>query len=270
MAICKEKVVNFLNGKGYNIVRLPRTGIEPLDVIGYYKGKPENLGSLRKVWKSSVDIGSPSDDRTVNINGERSDKLKLSIGLKLLSDMLSGLGVTAPKVEGVYSRASTLQFSFANVLAPTYDPFDVGNYLAEGDLNTSNDVVRSFFLDETREALIIFQVLKTAEITVEAFNEQGTETVVELDVAKALAGAKVNVVTGSTSKTSLTYVSTLPPVTFAFKCLSIWFEEGRWRVDFDAQERVLSGESRETLTNPAGPVIFARGLSELPDHPNKI
>ncbi len=34
MAWCEDKAVGYLNRYGYNVLKLPRAGIEPLDVIG--------------------------------------------------------------------------------------------------------------------------------------------------------------------------------------------------------------------------------------------
>ena len=54
MGMCKDPVTQELNKRGYNLVKLPRVGIEPLDVLGRDGDSMEKLGSVAEVWTSSV------------------------------------------------------------------------------------------------------------------------------------------------------------------------------------------------------------------------
>ena len=54
MGMCKDPVTQELNKRGYNLVKLPRVGIEPLDVLGRDGDSMEKLGSVTEVWTSSV------------------------------------------------------------------------------------------------------------------------------------------------------------------------------------------------------------------------
>ena len=47
MAFCEDASLTYLNRLGYNVIRLPRTGLLPLEVLGCEIGRPpEPIGPL--------------------------------------------------------------------------------------------------------------------------------------------------------------------------------------------------------------------------------
>ena len=52
MARCKDPALNYLNREGYNVVKLPRAGLEPMDVLGRDGRSLERLGKLQRIWTS--------------------------------------------------------------------------------------------------------------------------------------------------------------------------------------------------------------------------
>jgi hypothetical protein len=54
MAVCKDPLRTSLNDKGYNVILLPRQGIEPMDVLG--KEDTRRIKALN-VWERSVRYG---------------------------------------------------------------------------------------------------------------------------------------------------------------------------------------------------------------------
>ena len=55
MAFCEDPSLTYLNRLGYNVVRLPRTGLVPLDVLGSEDGRPpEHLAALPAIWQSPL------------------------------------------------------------------------------------------------------------------------------------------------------------------------------------------------------------------------
>lgn len=73
----KEPSITFLNKFGYNVIKLPRTGIEPLDVIGRDQGM-QWLGPLNKVWTSTGLEPLPGPPHpAAAVNGQRTDALEV-------------------------------------------------------------------------------------------------------------------------------------------------------------------------------------------------
>ena len=76
MGMCKDPVTQELNRLGYNLVKLPRVGIEPLDVLGRDGDSMEKLGSVAEVWTSTVPAptaGAPAP--APNIGGGKTSDL---------------------------------------------------------------------------------------------------------------------------------------------------------------------------------------------------
>src|SRR5437773_1455492 len=135
MGRCKDPTVKKLNSLGYNVVKLPRVGIEPLDVLGLEHKSMERLGSITDVWTSTVAPPVPGVPVLVSaINGEKSDNLDVAIGLKMLADALAGLGagINLPSLTFGFKKAKRVQFKFVNVESTSVTPFALGHFLTAG------------------------------------------------------------------------------------------------------------------------------------------
>ena len=230
MGMCKDPVTQELNRRGYNLVKLPRVGIEPLDVLGRDGDSMEKLGSVTEVWTSTVPVpvvGPPAP--AAGIEGEKSSDLDIGIGLKLLSNALAGLGggISLPSLNTAFKRAKKMQFTFVNVESTSITPFALGKFLAQGSLDMSNPFAAKYFGNDETQEYIIFDVLKSDSVSVTAKTETGAT--VDADVG-ALGGAlsgNVKTSVGTAGSTAITFKGTVK-VTFAFKLFEVLFEDGKW------------------------------------------
>ena len=155
MGLCKDPVTKELNKRGYNLVKLPRVGIDPMDVLGRENDSMEKLGSIAEVWTSTAPvplIGAPAP--VAGVTGEKTSDLDAGIGLKLLADALAGLGagLSLPSLNLAFKNAKKVQFKFINVESTSITPFALGKFLANGTLDMSNPFVSHYFgNDETQE-----------------------------------------------------------------------------------------------------------------------
>ena len=235
----KDPSVTFLNKFGYNVVKLPRVGIEPMDVIGR-DDTTQWLGPLRSVWKSSVPEPVPSPPRVAApLVGQQTDALELKLGLKILSNALAAFGATVPSLDVAYNRARKVQFSYSNVTSTAVAPLEAGNYLTSGTLNTDNPVVRHYFTDEDTQAFLIVDALKSDSITVSATDDHGVAVGVDVPAIQGVVGANVQVKTSGSSSSTLTYTGK-EPVTFGFIVDEIDFDGVRWSLSGAAASGSLS------------------------------
>jgi hypothetical protein len=230
MAICKDPVTKELNKRGYNIVKLPRAGIEPMDVLGREGDAMEKLGAISEVWTSTAalpTVGPPAP--AVGIDGEKSSDLDLGIGLKLLSNMLAGLGggISLPTLNIAFKKARKIQFKFENVESTSITPFALGKFLATGVLDTANPFVAHYFGNDDTQEYIIFDVLKSDTISVSAKSESGVEVEADVGVLSAALNANVKVKAGTAGATTLSFQSAVK-ATFAFKLFEVMFVDGAW------------------------------------------
>ena len=262
MAKKKDPSITFLNKFGYNVVKLPRVGIEPMDLIG----KDETtqwLGRLSSVWKSSVPEPLPSPPHTAaSVNGQKSDELDLSFGIKILANALAAFGATMPSLDVAYNRARKVQFAFTNVTSTVVAPLDAGNYLASGTLNTNNPVVQHYFENEDCQAFLILDVLKSDSITVTATDSSGVQVGVDIPAIQATVGANVTVKSNNASNSSITYTGS-SPVTFAFMVDEIQFDGAKWSLSGAAPSGALAfavpAAGGIVAPAPAAPILLGTG-----------
>jgi hypothetical protein len=223
----KDPSVTFLNRFGYNVVKLPRVGIEPLDVIGR-DDTTQWLGPLSSVWKSSEPPPVPSAPRpAAPVNGQKTDQLQVAFGLRILANTLAAFGAAVPALDVAYSRARKVQFSYSNVTSTVVAPLEAGNYLAAGTLNTANPVVTHYFTDEDPQAFLIVDVLKSDSLTVTASDDQGAEVGLDVPAIQGIVGANVKVKASGSSGSTITFTGQTP-VTFGFIVDEIDYDGTRW------------------------------------------
>ena len=226
---CKDPAVTYLNKFGYNVVKLPRAGIEPLLVLGRDKSL-NPIGQLGTVWKAPTPpptSGAPKP--AVNIEGQKSDKLDLSIGLKLLANALAAFGATTPSLDFAYKHARKVQFTLTNVTSVSIDPFVIGEWLASGDLNLHNPFVARYFDDDDSTAYILTEVLKSDSVSITATDSKDVGVTLDVPAISAAVGANVKVSTGGESTGTLTYKGA-EAVTFGFRAFELVYANGSWSV----------------------------------------
>lgn len=259
----KDPSITFLNKFGYNVIRLPRTGIEPLDVIGRDQGT-QWLGPLNKVWASSTPepLHGPPHPAAA-INGQRTDALEISFGLSVLANTLAAFGASAPALNAAYRNAHAVQFTYTNVTSTSVSPFDAGNYLAAGTLRSENPVVKNYFGSEKAKAYLIVEVLKADSITVTATDSHGIEVGIDLPHIQGIFDGKIGVKPSGDSNSTITFTGPVP-VTFGFAVQQIARQADAWvlhgaapsaDIAFGVPEFGISPE----ISEESNPMVFDTG-----------
>jgi len=220
MGVCHDKTTTMLRTQNYNVVRHPREGINPLDLIGTVKDAVHQLGGLDKLI-TNPPPNAPTitrDQAAADLEGQQSDKQAAGIGLSFLSSILSALGGNLD-VSAQYQNARRLQFTFNDVVTDTVAPLDVGEYLKKGQVNSDNLVLQEFVLGKGT-LFLITQTLKAKKITVKSENEKGGEVKVDVPVIKGIASGKVNVEANADQSSLVTYSGT-KSIVFGFQAFRV-------------------------------------------------
>jgi len=257
----KDPSITFLNKFGYNVIRLPRTGIEPLDVIGRDQAM-QWLGPLSKVWTSTSPEPLPGPPHpAAAVNGQRTDALELSFGLSILASTLAAFGASAPSLNAAYKNAHAVQFTYTNVTSTSVSPFDAGNYLAAGTLRNDNPVVRNYFGNDKAKAYLIVEVLKADSITVTATDSHGIEVGIEIPHIEGIADAKIGVKPSSASNSTVTFTGPVP-VTFGFAVQQIAREGDNWILRGAAASADIAFAVGDDTGEESNPLVFDTGEFE--------
>jgi hypothetical protein len=259
----KDPSITFLNKFGYNVIRLPRTGIEPLDVIGRDQSM-QWLGPITQVWTSASPVPLPGPPHpAAAVNGQRTDGLDLSFGLSILASTLAAFGASAPSLNAAFKNAHAVQFTYTNVTSTSVSPFDAGNYLAAGTLRTDNPVVQNYFGNDKAKAFLILEVLKADSITVTATDSHGTEVSLDMPHIEGIADAKIGVKPSGSSNSTVTFTGPVP-VTFGFAVQQIARQGDKWilrgaapgaDIAFGAASFGMGGQAEEE----PNPMVFDTG-----------
>ena len=258
----KDPSITFLNKFGYNVIRLPRTGIEPMDVIGREDRSMQLLGPISTVWTSASAEPHPGPPHpAVAINGQRTDGLDLSFGLNLLASTLAMFGASAPSLNLAFKNAHAVQFTYTNVTSTSVSPFVAGNYLASGTLRTDNPVVKNYFGNEKARAFLIVEVLKADSITVTATDSHGVEVGVDLPHIEGVLDAKIGVKPSSASNSTVTFTGPVP-VTFGFAVQEIARIGDCWTLRGAAPSADIAFAVGDDTDEKSNPLVFDTGEFE--------
>ena len=216
----KDPSITYLNALGYNVIKLPRVGINPLSLIGKDK-TTAFLGDLNTMWTGPDLPPTPSFPASV-VNGQKSAALDLGFGLNILGGTLAAFGVTAPSIDLSHTSAKGIQFSYSGVTSTAIDLGSLGGFLPKGQLNVDNITVQRYFGTPGVEVYLIYEVLRSSSITITATDASSNGVALDVPAIQGVVGAKVSVKPSNASSTGITFASTDGiAVTFGFKAVQL-------------------------------------------------
>lgn len=221
----KDSSVTSLNTLGYNVIKNPRTGIAPLDIVGK-TSVIRYLGPLSTMWSSDIPVPLPGPPNpSSSIIGKHSDSVDLNFGVSLLANALAVFGMSAPSLDLSHTGATGLQFSYADVTLVSVNLGVIGDYLAKGHFqNPDSLTVKNYFGDPNASVYMITEVLRSTSITVTALDSHSNAVALNLPEIQGVVGAKVAVKPSSDSTATLTFSSAGPTpvaVNFGFQAIRL-------------------------------------------------
>ncbi len=246
---CNDPLLMYLKSFGYNVVRLPRTDIHPLQVTARQGKDLNRLGELATLLVSGSNIPLPAlseNIRAANISGQRSSDLSIGIGLSILGSIISVMGGSMLGLDAKYQGAKTAAFEFQNVLEDRVDIIQLDQFLADADVNPLSRHVADLL--EADELYVITAVIKSKQFTVEAHQSNGAGLELNVPQIQQLVGGAVKVSGAAEVTSKITYESKQSLV-FGFQAVRLFYDQGR----YTAFEPLTAGG------------LGLRSLSEVPD-----
>jgi len=244
----KDPSITYLNSFGYNVIKLPRVGIAPLDLIGKDK-TTQFLDPLGTMWTSPVPapLPGPPNPATV-VNGKKSAALDLSFGLNILASTLAVFGASAPSLDLSHTSATGIQFNYSNVTSVSIGLGTLGGYLPTGRLNADNVTVQRYFGTPGAAVFLITEVLRSTSITITATDSNSNGVALDVPAIQGVVGAKVSVKPSNASSSAITFASDGPDpiaVNFGFKAVRLMLVSD-----------IASGKLTFEDIDPSGDVAF--------------
>jgi hypothetical protein len=224
--LCNDPFVTYLKSFGYNVIRLPRVDIKPLQVLSRQGKNLGRLGDLADVMNPGGHIKLPTiskDNQAANISGQRTSDMSIGIGLNLLSTIIGAIGGSTLGLNVKYKNAKTASFEFNDVLEDHIKITQLDKFLGDADINPFSKHVSNML--DADEIYIISSTIKSKKFSVEAKKEDGTGLEVSIPEIQQLVGANVTVSGNAVATTKVTY-SAAEPLIFGFQAVRLFYENG--------------------------------------------
>lgn len=226
---CQESATDYLRALGYCAVRVPKSDVLPLLLLSRAGRVLDRFGRLDTVLVGGGSVPLPpiqTDLPAANISGRSSSALRLGVGLSILGDFLSAIGVSPVGLEAAYSRASRVSFEFRDVVEDRIEIAALDRYLADADLNTHT--VHAARLLDSDDLYVVTSTLKTDKILVKAWDSQERSVALDVSAVQDIVGAQVGVSASGEEEQLITFAGPARLV-FAFQACRMRYVDGDYR-----------------------------------------
>ncbi len=242
--LCKDDSLTYLNEIGYNVIKLPREAIDPLLVLA---GPPDNLSVIGPL--SDFIAGGPPPQATrdvpaADISFKKTNRLKASLGLKLIDGFLSHLCNAGASVSSAYSDAAQIQILLQNVLTDSVAISVIANFIDSLPPTTGTlmDLIR-----QSGVAYLITDTAKSNAFGVQSYDASSRKLAVDAKGVQEVLGASAGVSISADAKGAITYQGNRW-LRFGFKAVPFWVDD-------------RTGKPRFRIGIPSGNLIAMKGIS---------
>jgi hypothetical protein len=223
-----DPFVNSLKSFGYNMVRLPKPDMAPLQLLTRTGDNLDRLGPLTSLFVTPAGVVVPpvtSGTPVAPISGSRTSDLKIGVGLSILGTIIGAMGGSTLGLNVAYNAATSASFEFSDVTEDRCDVIDLDKYLGGADISPASVFVSKLL--DADQVYVLTSVIKSAKFTFDAKGNSGVTLKLDVPVIQGAVGGNVSVsnTTGSTSK--IVYEGKIP-LAFGFQAIQLFFENGRY------------------------------------------
>ena len=203
-----------------NVVRAPRTGIAPLDVMAVgARRRVEPRGRLGALLDGpEPTLPRPTSSEVADLRGQRSATLDLAVGADLTATFLGALGLPVPGASvaaTLWKGARRVSFEVRDVVERRIDIGRLGSALT-GCTIARNAATEVFFAEPVAQMLVITRTLSSARFAVHATGRGGQSVRVAVDGLAELFGTLAGEAAWSVEGESTIAFRGSTPATFAF------------------------------------------------------
>lgn len=262
MGMCRDKSVNHLANLGLNTILHPEQGIAPLALLGEADGQRALIGTLDQVVTDPGELPTVTSAIAGNINGERSSRLPVELGLDVLGNLIGAMGGNLG-INAAYARARRVEFQFANVHRDRANVIGIGDFLQHAQIRWDHPILRRYLFDDGN-LYILTEIVRSKEVSMTAFDERKASLELEVPVIQQIVGGKVKVGTEGSSRTTISYQGEVD-LAFGFVAIELSAGENQdGELDLVLRPTKAGSIAMSASVPTADPKLFDTPLQRLP------
>jgi hypothetical protein len=225
---CGDPYLKELRARGYNVVRLPKADIRPLQLLAKRGDALDRIGELGTVLPAGSIAPPPlkEDTPVASLSGVHSGELSLGVGLSILGTIIGAMGGSKLGLDVAYKNAKSVTFEFLDVLEDRVEVARLDQYLAAADVSPFSSYVAKML--DADQLHVTTATIKSNRISVESKGTGATGVDVSVPEIKGVVGGNVKVGGGSDKTSKVTFEGTVPLV-FGFQAVRLFYEKGRYQ-----------------------------------------
>lgn len=247
---------NLLADQGYNMIALPRAGIQPLLLLCRDGDHLTSLDSpLDAFFEADIKPLPFFDTKTAPFSGQKMLKFDLKSNLNFLGGLFRQFQMDDSKLkaEAGSGHAYTVDFAFEQVKEDKVGLLDLDNYLTgaiplEQEFRTYAERLRK------SELFVVTSVLKSGAFSIEIQDETGRHLDLDARIEEAASG-KLHIDRNKNNGFTISNQGG-PELAFAFKAAQILYDKASWFEFWKPKE------ARFRIKDQQGPVL--RGAADFP------
>jgi len=259
-----DPVLNMFKDKNFIPLLVPQSGISPLQLVGIYGKNLIPLGDLAVSLPAPAGAELPPVIQDITLGGsfegKYSAKVKLSVGLQILGNIIKALSGKHLDLTAAYSSARTITFKFSGVSAEKVEINRLDRYLAQAGIHPEGAHIEQMMIDD--KVGVLTMILKSKKYVISAQKEGGEKISISIPVIQKTAGGSLSVESEDSSNTEISYEGPTP-VTFAVQGIRLFFDDSGHYTAFDpfkaGQVAVRTEESRGFDTSRFEPQFLEIG-----------
>lgn len=225
---CKDQSITFLKSFGYNVVRVPKADIQPLQILAEKKGILNPLGELSTLLVAGEHVNVTPIKRDIavsGISGQKTSDLSIGVGMSILGSFIGAMGGSKLGLDTKFSQARTITFQYEDVLSDSIEIAALDQFLADADVNPLSQFVSDML--EADDIYVITAVIKSKKFSVEAKKKDQTSVDVSIPEIKGIVGGTVDVSGQSDTSNKVTFEGAIPLI-FGFQAIRLIYEDGKY------------------------------------------
>jgi hypothetical protein len=261
--ICKDALVTFLKQYGYNLMSFPKEDIRPLDLFTKNGGALEKIGKMEHIFKAGMEeLPMPTlieNLHTANISKMKSDSVNTKLGVSLLSNILTGMGMKDLGITTQFGKARNLMFQFNDVFEDKIELIELDCFLSAAQiLNIGNNTKK---LMAKNELYVITSVLKSNSISINTGESKTIDISAEASDCLDIISGNIGLSFSAENKSEVTF-SGKKQLVFGFRAIRLFFENGFYSA-YDITSDVVGRNIDDLEEEPRSEYTLEEAFIEL-------